>query len=271
MDSFTLEGIHRVEQDILDTLDSFCKIYNIQYSLYAGTALGAIRHSGFIPWDDDVDVVMVRSEYVKFCEAWKSKPVEGYYFENYENDSNCPNCHGKLRKLGTLLVSQSEDESIGHHEIWIDIFPLDKYSNDKRYQKKTIRAGKKAVLLTRANGKKANDSLKVRIVRGIISLIPNKIRYSILKRISFQLQYLDTKILDNYNWISMSTMDNIKSMKYVFPKEMVDKTILCDFNGHKYRLFEDYDNMLSITYGDYMQLPPESERVCRHSPSKVKF
>ena len=87
MDNKLLRDLQLTELEILKVVHKFCEKNDIKYSLYAGTALGAVRHKGFIPWDDDVDIVMTRDEFEKFCLKWKQNPVEGYYFQN-PNDYN---------------------------------------------------------------------------------------------------------------------------------------------------------------------------------------
>ena len=152
MDNDTLNKLQQTELTILRDIDYYCRENGIQYSLYAGTALGAVRHKGFIPWDDDVDIIMTRSEYSKFCDTWEHNPIPGYFFQNYLNDRWCGNSHGKIRKDNTIFLSVADVEEQGHHGIWIDIFPVDKLPIDDRRQKKHIlNIGKIIILLTRAN------------------------------------------------------------------------------------------------------------------------
>lgn len=136
MEKYVLETLQNTEYEILCAIDLFCKVNGIRYSLYGGTLIGAVRHQGFIPWDDDIDIVMLRDQYTKFCESWKANPISGYYLENYETDFYTQNTHTKIRKNGTVLLSDVEDESIGHHGIWIDIFVMDKVSEDPEAGKK---------------------------------------------------------------------------------------------------------------------------------------
>ena len=267
MDTNLIEQLKTVEFEILSVVDSFCRENDIKYSLYAGTMLGAVRHKGFIPWDDDIDIAMTRVEYTKFCEAIAKNPIAGYFFENYENSLNCCICHGKFRKQGTLLLQKGEDKNIGHHEVWVDIFPLDKVDNGKR-RKKTERIGYINVLLTRANEKVIGDPLKKRIVKKAVSIIPEKIRSGLLRKNLEKLKTMDSSLLDNYNYVSMSTFENIK--KLVFPKEMCEKYTELLFNGRFFMSFEDHDGMLKLIYGNYMKLPPIEERVYKHYPVKIQ-
>lgn len=267
MDNDTLKKLQEVEYQILVDIDAYCRSNNIKYSLYAGTMLGAVRHGGFIPWDDDVDVAMTRTEYTKFCNCIQEKPMVGYHFYNYENDRNSINCHGKVRKERTLLLQEGEIETVGDHGIWVDIFPLDKIPLTERHSSETAKIGRDLVFLTRANGQRTNENVKRKIIRKFLKLIPG--RFERMKRNAERLRELDKKITDNYEWASMSTLENIEKIR--FPKEMLESYSALSFNGTDFMSFADYKGMLTLIYGDYMQLPPESKRVCGHTPAKIQF
>ena len=266
MDGKKLSNLQETEFGMLADLDVYCKKYKIKYSLYAGTMLGAVRHKGFIPWDDDVDICMTRSEYTKFCNTISLHPMEGYYFQSFETDSNCMMNHGKLRKDGTVLLSKGENENIGHHGVWIDIFPLDKISRKKTKAIKTLWIGKAIIYLTRANQRIVFQDKKKFLVNRMIRIIPSTIRQYVLRRLVRKLREYDKTTLDNYEWISMSA---VYSLKYRFPNNILSDYTALNFNTKEFMVFKDYKKMLSILYGDYMVLPPESERVCRHNPIKI--
>ena len=269
MDKELLQKLQMVEFGILTDLDAYCRKWKIKYSLYGGTMLGAVRHGGFIPWDDDIDIAMTRREYSKFCRAISLHPMRGYCFYNYENDKDILCCHGKVGKSGTLFLEEGSMEGKGHHEIWVDIFPLDKIALDGQFKKETVNIGKELVLLTRANGLRSNDSLKKWIVRRLIRTIPAGIRHKRMLKDTRRLRVLDRKIQNNYEWADMSAIEYISKLRY--PKKMPEEYTELTFNGKQFMSFADYEEMLTIMYGDYMQLPPEEERVCGHSPVKIEF
>lgn len=269
MDSKILKQLQETELGMLKDLDAYFAGNNIRYSLYGGTLLGAVRHKGFIPWDDDIDIVMTREEFSKFREAWQTHPLPGYYLENYETDDFTQNTHTKIRKDGTTLVSDVEDETKGHHGIWIDIFILDKVSLDTEEENQMMRTGRKLILLVKANGTLPGESIPKRIARTVLKIAyPERKRKKELKYISEFLKSRDRGITDNYQWCDMCTLDYLKIR---FPKETGREYDVLQFEGCEFSVYANYDELLHIMYGDYMKLPPLEERVCKHNPAKISF
>lgn len=108
MDTLILRNMQNEELEIMRVIDQFCREHGISYSLYAGTAIGAVRHHGFIPWDDDIDICMTRAELNRFRKCWNQHPVEGYYFENCLDDRYCGIAHTKVHKEDTLFLSEGK-------------------------------------------------------------------------------------------------------------------------------------------------------------------
>ncbi len=268
MDSEILKKLQKVETDILHDIDSFCKRYSIDYSLYGGTLIGAVRHHGFIPWDDDIDIVMTRSNYTKFCNIWKEKPIKGYYLENFETDSCTQNTHTKIRKNGTVLLSDVEDEKIGHHGIWIDIFVMDKIGKGVG-EKRIIKEGRKMILIAKANGNLPGESIKKKIGRILLKIIyPASFRRKKLHQIANDLRENDSITYENFYLCDMCT---IPYLNVQFPGNTGTSYSTLPFEGNDYQVFSNYEEVLRVMYGNYMQLPPLEERVCKHNPKKISF
>jgi len=263
-----LQKLKETETEILEVVDRYCHRYNIRYSLYAGTALGAVRHKGFIPWDDDIDIAMTREEFNRFCATWRRQPVQGYTLSCLQYDDVCSTCHAKIYKDNTLFIEEGMIEGIGHNGIWVDIFPLDKVG-DANSQKKVFRAATELILLSRANTRSRIDTINKRIIRQVVALIPKTIRKKRIRSILRWLAWNDKQLSDSdYKQVSLSAT---YAFRYRFPKEMTDHTVKIEFEGRDFDIYSKYEEMLTIIYGDYMQLPPESERVCKHDPQKLKF
>jgi lipopolysaccharide cholinephosphotransferase len=270
LDNELLQKLQSVELDILRDVDYYCSKHAIDYSLYAGTALGAVRHGGFIPWDDDVDISMTRAEFDRFCNAWIKEPMPGYYLESIPTDKQCGICHAKVRKDNTLFISEGERAGKGHHGVWVDVFPLDKVPNNKAIRDKKIACGRKLVLLARANANSSVDGLKKRLVRRLVRVLPKSVSV-VMTRNAYQwlVVHADDGVEEGYEWHSMSTLENIDAMS--FPEDMCGSYTKIQFCDYNFEVFSGYEEMLSRIYGDYMSLPPESERVCKHNPVEVRL
>ena len=268
MDDAIIEKVKQVEYEILCQVDAFCKRNGIRYSLYGGTLLGAVRHGGFIPWDDDIDIVMTREEFTRFCALWQSSGINGYYLEYFELDTHTQNCHAKIRKNGTLLLSRGEDESAGHHGIWIDIFILDKISGDKIQAEKTISEGRKMLILVKANALVPGESTAKKLVRRILRLLPSRMRWNVLHDCAEYMRRNDAELTDDYLLCDFCTLSY---MKVRYPKHTVDSYTELRFCEKEFPAFSNYEELLTIMYGDYMQLPPEEERVYKHTPVKIQL
>lgn len=269
MENTILKELQATEYEILRVVDRFCKKYQIDYSLYGGTLIGAVRHGGFIPWDDDIDIVMLRNQYSTFCNEWELHPIQGYYLENFETDSYTQNTHTKIRKNDTILLSDVEDESIGHHGIWIDIFVMDKISNDAQIGKNVINAGRKMILMAKANGNLPGEGLVKRVARTILKLIyPQKKRKRALIQIAEFLRKNDQDVQGRFELCDMCTLDYLKIR---FSQETGAEYTKLKFQDGEYPVFSNYDDVLKVMYGDYMTPPPAEEQVCRHNPKKIQF
>lgn len=270
MDSQTLLKLQETEFEILCDIDAFCRKYDIKYSLYAGTALGAVRHKGFIPWDDDIDIAMTRVEYDKFCETWIKTPLSGYYLESILTDDRCGICHAKVRKNNTILLSEGEDENQGHHGIWVDIFPLDKISLAPKFRKKKFKIGRELILLTRSNVTMTTDGIAKKLVRAIVRIVPQKARANrAIKLHKWLVKHMEDGNEAGFEWKSMAANKYIDG--YHLNPDLDSGYTQIMFNNICFSVFEKYDEMLKSTFGDYMVLPPEADRVCKHNPIKIQF
>ena len=267
MERELLRALQLTELRILEEVDRFCQKHGIKYALYSGTALGAIRHGGFIPWDDDIDIVMIRSEYDRFCTLFQQDPIEGYSIENIETDTRCEVNHTKIRKDDTVLIVQGENEYDGRpHGVWIDLFAWDKISQNERRNLSFYLQTARLFLFTRASGVHPGESFGRRLGRGVFRLLPKSLRIRGQRKSMRWLRAHDAAVKDGFVWTSTSSFGGLKlRMTPDIPMHL--KKIR--FENGEYPVFENCDAYLRAGYGDYMQLPPPEQRVCTHNPLKM--
>ena len=242
-----LYKIKQGEKKILEIFDRFCKENGLNYSLFAGTALGAVRHKGFIPWDDDIDVCMTREEFEKFYEIWGEREVEGCYMQS-KRHPEYPLNHEKIRST----VSELKD-------IFIDIFPLDKLPIKKSLRKKMLFKAKLRLIYTRNYPYKAGGKILELASRMLLSL-PKKTKKKIKKSCdAYVTKYKDME--KDFEYICLTCPDDLR---YKYPQTIMRDLQPISFEGDDFTISSEYDTMLKILYGDYMVLPPENERVAKH-------
>lgn len=260
MEASKLKELQQIETEILQVVHDFCEDNGIKYSLYAGTALGAVRHKGFIPWDDDIDICMEREMYEKFLDLWNQQPISGYYLQDTRDNSTTIN-HSKVRKNNTILASHAELMTEGHHGIWIDIFPLDKVPKKRIGKIQTIAAAMIGMVYTRKYPI-TNKGKILEILSRMMLILPMNVQNKIKNKCD-QSVIKHCRLKENYDLMSLSSPE---ALKIVFPKNMLDRLICVSFENKQFKLSAEYDMMLKCCYGDYMKLPPEEERICKHNP-----
>lgn len=250
---------------ILLDIDYVCKKHDIKYMLCGGTLIGAIRHKGFIPWDDDIDIVMPRKEYDRFIELWQKNAPEGYILQNYNTDTDFTNNFTKIRKEKTLFYEYENEKIKKYHKgIFIDIFPAEKVAPKKIGRIMQYIAC--AVNLLFSKGHSSGSGGIVGIVEKILLKVKTKHHVKIrLRAEKFYKKWNKNKQLMYF------LPDTIGDCKVYFPPDLFDNFTKIEFNKKEYFVVEKYIEALKIWYGDYMQLPPEEERVWKHSPIYVDF
>ena len=268
MNDSDLKTLQDVEFQIMKDFDYYCTERGIDYSLSGGTMLGAVRHQGFIPWDDDIDAVMTRDNFEQFMDAWSKEPMEGHTMQNPMTDYKCGFNHTKIRKNGTMFLDDNEEERGNLSGIWLDLFVLDKVDNTPEaldYMKKVAR---KRFAITRGYAISRRDGFKEKTMKTALRLFYGKNNIPAkFKETEFALQrYRNTE--NEYIWIDTQTETELSRL---VPENIPLEYIRIPFCDGEYKVFKEYDTLLRIKYGDYMQMPPEEERICVHNPKKLIF
>ncbi|MCM1367593.1 MAG: LicD family protein [Roseburia sp.] len=267
MDSNDLLRLQQTETEIMDVVDVFCREHDIPYTLYCGTALGAVRHGGFIPWDDDVDICIERAQYERFLELWSENPVDGYFLQGTRDCDVTTINHTKIRKDNTVFAGAFEHEREGaHHGIWIDIFPLDRVPKKKSLRKKLLFRAKLRLVYTRGYPiTKRGKALE--LLSKMMLAIPKRMQ----KRIKNKSEKAVTKYADttlDFDYMSLACPEDLA---FIYPKTLFDGFTRVKFGDREYSLTTEYDAMLRANYGDYMELPPEEDRKPLHDPEVLIF
>lgn len=259
MQKLTLKELQNVSLEILKDLHSFCVKHNIKYSIAYGTLIGALRHKGFIPWDDDVDIIMPRPDYERFCKYYDSNKYKLIYYGNdksaiagFARLVDCNNTRYETERPWTSQVSG----------VWIDIFPIDGVESDhnqyaRRYNRLKIICNISYRFRRQNHHIKHSDSLwsKVKTLtarvisgNGVIPALLIKLMVNTQKKIN----YNDAEFLGQCACLDDGAIQ--------FPKLDFSDYILLDFEDYKFYAISGYDHHLKQLYGDYMILPPERER-----------
>ena len=252
------------EQEILDVIHEVCEKYNLHYSLAWGTLIGAIRHQGFIPWDDDVDIMMPREDYDKLMELWPSLGLSDYIMEDYHTDNGYVNNFAKVRKNHTTFLQDEAERVRGHHKgVFVDIFPGDRRAPGK--VSGIIQYIACAINLLYSRGYTSGSAGMIGKVERIL-LKTNRKNY--FKRKLKAEKWMTRWNSCNTEYIFPCT---IQCCRQFYPADLFEELIDVPFNGKQYKSIKKYDEYLRISYGNYMEFPPEEERVWKHHPIIVDF
>lgn len=256
----TIKEIQNITYNILVAFDFFCRSHNLKYVLAAGTLLGSVRHNGFIPWDDDIDVMMPRPDYEKFIELTIDGLSEFYKTVTSANiDADIPYiAYTKIIDTRTILI-----ENIGIKNkigVFIDVFPLDGLPQTPKRIKKhylLLHFIKKIIELQKIRTDISKNKFKSylkKIIIPIIKLIP---AIHIQEKIAKYYKY------NNSELISCQVCDC--DIKNIYKKEDIENTIELPFNNHLFFVPANYNCILKKQYGDYMTPPPIEQQITHHS------
>lgn len=268
VESETLKKTHEAMLLMLDEIDRICAKYDIEWFIFYGTLLGAARHKGFIPWDDDCDIVMTRENYDKFVKVVKMELNEKkFFFQTDVTDPKYNKIITKLRMNNTKLVQDNEcDNELYHQGIFVDIFIFDYYSS---VSKKLFELYEKIEYLRSKRRLFQHGSLQ-RSIYNVLLAIPY-----ILSRGVFKLHKWLIRKTRNYQKDKYIACE-IELIGRIIDYEMHRTEVLFPINrggltfmGKSYPYPANYDEVLRVAYGDYMKLPPINERYSH--AEKIEF
>jgi lipopolysaccharide cholinephosphotransferase len=245
-------------------VDRICRKCGIDYRIIAGTLLGAVRHGGFIPWDDDADVAFLREDYERFRAACETElNQEKFYFQDHRNTPGYRWGYGKLRRKETQFVRLGQEHMPYEQGIFIDIFPLDNVPDNillRQIHCFTCFLYRKA--FWSKVGAETSKGIE-RVVYLLLRRIPTRTLYGSFDRFVKRCNRRNSK------WVRILTFPT-PTKAHGYLRKWAYKTSDYLFEGVYLRGIAEYDVYMSFKYGDYMNLPPESERKT-HPISRLKL
>ena len=257
MIELTFEELKTAQMRILDYVDVFCRENNINYSLDGGTLLGAIRHKGFIPWDDDIDIMMARDEYNRFTEKWNAKDNHPFILSNEESGNSFGYPFGKVHDPKTVTFVGPIERT----GVFIDVFPIDKVVDIVDFESR-----RKTILKLHKERDAAFNWMMVQ-----------KGDYTLLKKVKSFMKKPRRNFYQCANIINEIAKRNDSSSVYwcydlvspvsaksLIPAKTLEAYMDIPFEDRTYRALVDYDTYLTCLYGDYMTPPPPEKQVTHH-------
>ena len=252
--------IQQMELGIMEYIHEVCQKIGVKYFLAYGSLIGAVRHKGFIPWDDDMDICMLREDYEKLQDYLIANPDERYEVMSYKNNLNYVYPFMKVQDNHTYLLEEDVriDSNMG---IYVDIFPVDGYEDDADFKNKMTKLIKKRQLSCYTfkgitNTKSLLNSL-IRYVSVVIFYFTNMNKY--VEQID---ELAKSRAVADYEQVDYLIYKDMN--KPVWKREWLEQVIVGTFEGEEFMIPKHYHEILTSDYGDYMQLPPLEQRVSHH-------
>ncbi len=266
MDNETLREVQLTQLGIAKVIIAICEKHNIKVFLDSGSLIGAIRHKGFIPWDDDLDLGMLRADYEKFCLIADKELGDKYHWQTWDSDSSYAMPFGKVRKVGTHYV-ESRADTLKENGIWVDILPYD-YAPDMEEDRIIFR-------------KRLMDLYSCILMKCGYKpwIVHDRIIWR--RRIHFLYYQIMSLFKTREKWIAAYNQHvaspNGRAFVYeqtgkkFYPIEWFDEITYVPFEDAMMPVISKYHDWLTRAYGDYMTPPPKEERENRHDILEVSF
>ena len=269
MKELSLKEIQEHSLKVLLHVHEFCLSHDIQYSIAYGTLIGAVRHKGFIPWDDDVDIIMTRENFERFLKEYQSG---GNYKLVSPNDKNSFLAFARVCDIKETIVVSDIPWSKYDTGIWVDIFPMDSVDDDiEKHRLRFNRIQSEWLRLLYARNKMRSLSSS-RNLMYLFKFIAKRILvlngHVLSKRLQRYLNEItDKSYLTSSHCAQLACCDEFG----FYEKKDFEEYTMIEFERHQLMVNKEYDKMLRLLYGDYMQLPPVEDRIPKQLSIGYKF
>lgn len=263
----TVKEIQDISFEILKIVAGVCEQLHLRYFLFYGTLIGAVRHRDYIPWDDDLDIMMPRPDYDKLLLNFAEYTSEYEYLRLFNHDTNRDYPYMITRVSDDRYHIVMDNETEYGMGVFIDIYPFDGLGNTKEEALKFgLKGDRLSSLCYQATRKHYAIENTTSALKKIVKF-PVFILSKCIGKNYFQNKLSDLAGVTNYEhsnfvgcvvWLSGGAKD-------IFPRQWFDEYVLLTFGSEKFRAPKEYDALLKHIYGDYMQLPPEKDRIGHHS------
>lgn len=262
----TIKEIQAISLEILYTVAQICEMQHLRYVLIYGTLIGAIRHHGYIPWDDDVDIMMPRPDYDKLLVYLKNH-IQEYPHLQVFNREECLEYPYMITRISDdrYVIDMANEKSFGMG-IFIDIYPYDGLGKTKN---EAVKYGLKGDILSSLCYQATREHFAIETTTSLLRKVvkfPVYLYAKLCGKDYFQEKLEKLARIKDYDsseyvgcvvWLSWGEKD-------IFPRKWFDETIMMPFEKYEFRVPREYDRILRHEYGDYTRLPPEKDRVGHH-------
>lgn len=254
----TMKKVWAVQLDLLNKFVEVCDRHGIKYQVFAGTLLGLVRHQGFIPWDDDIDVALDRESFEKLVEIGPKVFSDPYFFQTALTDRETFLSEARLRNSRTTAYVKGQSTVGSNNGIYIDIFVLDGVVKSPflRCAQNLLKVLTRKILTSYYRGGGRKGILDCLFANAVMPMA-RKVKYETWYRIYHRVLAMYTA---HTNLIGLVTHSNSSMQKYALTKDEFLKYKIMEFEGLKVRAPEGYEEVLKRIYGDYMSFPPVSAR-----------
>lgn len=262
-----MQKLRQAQLMIANEIKRICDKYQIAYFLDAGSLLGAVRHNGFIPWDDDIDIGMCKRDYERFIEVAPEELEERFFLDNEYTNSQNPYVFSKVRLKGTTYIEKIGNEGFRHNEIFVDVFPY-YYISDNLLVRK-IEGTEMAILSQIIMSKAGYKVWKGQGLKKRLKFIPTDLLGAVCSAAFLRKQV--HRLYTKHDHTEMLCVHAGSCYGYwFFPEKILTELEEHIFENTYFTIPKNYDYFLTKAYGDYMTLPPKEKQIT-HQIQKLDF